>query len=59
MIGTLGILRVAFTEDKIEESKLKSSVSDLNQILYFTNELEQWVLSVLDDQNSGNLDKIQ
>lgn len=59
MIGTLGILRMAFLEDKIEESELKSSVSDLNKILYFTNELEQWVLSVLDDQNSGNLDKIQ
>jgi len=50
VIGTLGILRVAFTEDKINEQDLKKGVSSLKEILFFTEELEKWVLSILDNQ---------
>ncbi len=48
VIGTLGIMRLAFLEDQIDKRELKSSVSKLNEILYFTDELENWTLSVLD-----------
>lgn len=45
VIGTLGILRLAYKRDLIDKSELRKLVEMLHDILYFTDELEKWVLS--------------
>jgi predicted nucleic acid-binding protein len=45
VIGTLGILRLAYKKNIIDEEELRNSVNKLHDILYFTEELEKWVLS--------------
>jgi predicted nucleic acid-binding protein len=45
IIGTLGILRLAHKRNLIDKSELRHSVEMLHEILYFTDELEKWVLS--------------
>lgn len=45
VIGTLGILRLAYKKNLIDEEDLRKSVNKLHEILYFTDELERWVLS--------------
>ena len=45
IIGTLGILRLAHKRNLIDGRELKQSVEMLHEILYFTDELEKWVLS--------------
>lgn len=45
IIGTLGILRLAHKRNLIDKSGLRHSVEMLHEILYFTDELEKWVLS--------------
>ncbi len=45
VIGTLGILRLACKRDLIDKSELQRLVEMLHDILYFTDELEKWVLS--------------
>lgn len=45
VIGTLGILRLAYKRDLIDKSELRKLVEMLHEILYFTDELEKWVLS--------------
>jgi len=44
-IGTLGILRLACGRNFIDKAELKKLVEMLHDILYFTEELEKWVLS--------------
>ena len=45
VIGTLGILRLAYRMNLIDKVKLGRLVEMLCDILYFTEELEKWVLS--------------
>jgi predicted nucleic acid-binding protein len=45
VIGTLGILRLAYKRNLIDKSELRKLVEMLHEILYFTDELEKWVLS--------------
>lgn len=47
VIGTLGIVRLAYQEEKLNEEELRKKISDLHEILYFTDELERWVLSTI------------
>lgn len=44
VIGTLGILRLANKRNLIDEEELRKLVNKLHDILYFTEELEKWVL---------------
>jgi predicted nucleic acid-binding protein len=43
-IGTLGILRLAYRRNLIDKEELRKLVEVLRDILYFTEELEKWVL---------------
>jgi len=45
VIGTLGILRLAYRRNLIDSEELRRLVEMLRDILYFTEELEKWVLS--------------
>jgi len=45
VIGTLGILRLAYKRNLIDKADLRESVKKLHDILYFTEDLEKWVLS--------------
>jgi len=45
VIGTLGILRLAYSRNLIDKAELKKMVEMLHDILYFTEDLEKWVLS--------------
>jgi len=45
VIGTLGILRLAYRRNLIDKVELGILVEMLRDILYFTEELEKWVLS--------------
>jgi hypothetical protein len=38
-------LRLAYKRDLIDKSELRRLVEMLHEILYFTDELEKWVLS--------------
>jgi predicted nucleic acid-binding protein len=44
VIGTLGILRLAYRKDLIDKAELRESVKKLQGVLYFTEDLEKWVL---------------
>ncbi len=46
VIGTLGILRLAHKVSLIDKNELKETVEMLHEILYFTDDLEKWVLSI-------------
>ena len=46
VIGTLGILRLAHKNNLINMYELRQSVEMLHEVLYFTADLEEWVLSV-------------
>lgn len=48
VIGTLGILRLAYRKGILDEDELTNKVTNLHEILYFTKELEDWVLSTLE-----------
>lgn len=45
IIGSLGILRLAYKRNLIDRGELIKLVEMLHAILYFTEELEKWVLS--------------
>jgi len=45
VIGTLGILRLAYNRNLIDKAELRKMVEMLHDILYFTEDLEKWVLS--------------
>jgi predicted nucleic acid-binding protein len=45
VIGSLGILRLGYKRNLIDKSELRKLVEILHDILYFTDELEKWVLS--------------
>lgn len=45
IIGTLGILRLAYKRNLIDKDDLRRSVEMLHEILFFTDDLEKWVLS--------------
>lgn len=45
VIGTLGILRMAYKRNLIDKADLRESVKKLHDILYFTEDLKKWVLS--------------
>lgn len=45
IIGTLGILRLAYRRNLIDKAELWESVKKLHDVLYFTEDLEKWVLS--------------
>ncbi|KAF5422139.1 MAG: hypothetical protein C5S41_10045 [Candidatus Methanomarinus sp.] len=45
IIGTLGILKLAHKRNLIDKKELRLSVEMLHEILYFTDDLEKWVLS--------------
>jgi predicted nucleic acid-binding protein len=47
IIGTLGILRLAYKKVLIDKEELRKLVKMLHDILYFTDDLEKWVLSDL------------
>lgn len=49
IIGSLGILRLAYKRNLIDKGELIKMVEMLSEILYFTDDLEKWVLS---DENS-------
>jgi predicted nucleic acid-binding protein len=44
VIGTLGILRLAYRRDLIDKAELKEYVKKLHDVLYFKEDLEKWVL---------------
>ncbi len=44
MIGTLGILRLAHKRNLIDKDELEQLVKMLHEILFFTDDLEKWVL---------------
>lgn len=46
VIGTLGILRLAYNDGLIDKKELIEAVKMLHEILYFTEDLEKWVLSI-------------
>lgn len=46
IIGTLGILRLAYNGGLINKKELKEAVKKLHEILFFTDDLEKWVLSI-------------
>ena len=41
----LGFLRLAYKSSYIDKNELKEAVEMLHEILYFTGDLEKWVLS--------------
>jgi predicted nucleic acid-binding protein len=45
MIGTLGILRLAYRRKLIDKAELRKLVEKLQDILYFTENFKKWVLS--------------
>lgn len=45
VIGTLGILKLACERNLIDRNELRQSVEVLHEVLYFTDDLEEWVLS--------------
>lgn len=45
VVGTLGILRLARKSNLIDMDELRQSVEMLHEVLYFTDDLEEWVLS--------------
>ncbi len=45
IIGTLGILRLAYKKNLLDKKELKRLVELLHEILFFTDDLEKWVLS--------------
>lgn len=45
VIGSLGILRLAYKKGLIDKNELIKLVEMLHEILYFTEDLEKWVLS--------------
>lgn len=45
IIGTLGILRIASKKDMMDKDELERLVEMLHEILYFTDDLEKWVLN--------------
>jgi hypothetical protein len=45
VIGTLGILKLAYRRNLIDKGELRKLVEMLYDILYFTEDLEKWVLS--------------
>ena len=45
VIGTLGILRLTYKKSLIDKDELRRSVEMLHEILFFTDDLEKWVLS--------------
>lgn len=45
IIGTLGILRLANKKNLINKDELRQLVKMLHEILFFTDDLEKWVLS--------------
>jgi predicted nucleic acid-binding protein len=44
IIGTLGILRLAYKRNLINKDELGQLVDMLHEILFFTDDLEKWVL---------------
>ncbi|HWR26325.1 MAG TPA: hypothetical protein VN316_00450 [candidate division Zixibacteria bacterium] len=44
MIGTLGILRLAHKKNLLDKDELGQLVEKLHEILFFTDDLEKWVL---------------
>ena len=45
VIGTLGILKLTCERNLIGRNELRQSVEMLHEVLYFTDYLEEWVLS--------------
>lgn len=45
IIGTLGILRLAYKKNLLNKDELRQLVKMLHEILFFTDDLEKWVLS--------------
>lgn len=50
VIGSLGILRLAYKKGLIDKKELIKLVEMLHEILYFTEDLEKWTLSVNDTE---------
>jgi predicted nucleic acid-binding protein len=44
IIGTLGILRLAHKKNLLDKHELGQLVEMLHEILFFTDDLEKWVL---------------
>ena len=44
IIGTLGILRLAYKRNLIHKDELGQLIEMLHEILFFTDDLEKWVL---------------
>lgn len=44
IIGTLGFLRLAYKRDLLDKNELKRLVERLHEILFFTDDLEKWIL---------------
>lgn len=48
VIGTLGILRLGYKNSELNGKELKKAISKIDEILYFTDDLKEWALSVVD-----------